>query len=91
MFQGDKKFGQSILHKPEEALKHILLPWVPRWLETYHLTLMTVPWCGLILLFSYFARFNIHWLWGVSIMIVAQYITDLLDGAIGRQRNTGLT
>ena len=90
MFQGDKKFGQSLLHKPEEALKRKLLPLVPRWLETHHLTLMTVPWCGLILLFSYFARTNMAWLWGVSLMIAAQYVTDLLDGAIGRQRNTGL-
>jgi len=90
MFQGDKKFGQSLLHKPEEALKRALLPLVPRWLETNHLTLMTLPWCGFILLFSYFARFNIHWLWGVSVMIAAQYVTDLLDGAIGRQRDTGL-
>ena len=90
MFQGDKKFGQSLLHKPEEALKRVLLPLVPKWLETNHLTLMTLPWCGFILLFSYFARFNIHWLWGVSAMIAAQYVTDLLDGAIGRQRNTGL-
>jgi len=78
------------LHKPEEALKRVLLPLVPRWLETNHLTLMTLPWCGFILLFSYFARFNIAWLWGVSAMIAAQYVTDLLDGAIGRQRNTGL-
>jgi len=92
MFQGDKKFGQSLLHKPEEALKRVLLPLVPGWLETHHLTLMTLPWCGLILLISYFARTqdNMAWLWGVSLMIVAQYITDLLDGAIGRQRNTGL-
>lgn len=91
MFGGDKKFGQSLLHAPEEALKRVLLPWVPRWLETNHLTLMTLPWCGLILLFSYFAqRHSIAWLWGVSVMIVAQYITDLLDGAIGRARDTGL-
>ncbi|MCL1856860.1 MAG: hypothetical protein FWF84_04355, partial [Kiritimatiellaeota bacterium] len=71
-------------------LKRVLLPWVPRWLETNHLTLMTVPWCALILLFSYVARFNVAWLWGVSAMIAAQYVTDLLDGAIGRQRGTGL-
>lgn len=90
MFQGDKKFGQSMLHGAEEALKRALLPLVPKRVETYHLTLLTIPWIGFILLFSYFARSNIHWLWGVSAMIAAQYITDLLDGAIGRQRDTGL-
>jgi len=86
----DTKFGQSLLHAPEEAFKRVLLPRVPKWLETYHLTMMTVPWSGGVLLFSYFARFDIAWMWAVSGMIFAQYLTDLLDGAIGRQRNTGL-
>ena len=79
-----------MLHAPEQKFKYFLLPFVPKWLETYHLTMMTVPWCGGILLFAYFARFDINWLWGVSVMIFAQYVTDLLDGAIGRQRDTGL-
>ena len=90
MFKGDKKFGQSVLHAPEEALKRVLLPLVPKRIETYHLTMMTLPWCGGVLFFSYCARFDIVWLWGVSAMIFAQYVTDLLDGAIGRQRGTGL-
>ena len=90
MFQGDKKFGQSILHKQEEWLKQKLIPWVPQWLETNHLTLMTIAWSVLVVAFSYLARINVHWLWAVCGMIVAQYITDLLDGAIGRLRNTGL-
>ncbi len=89
-FKGDVKFGQSILHAPEEWLKSRLLPWVPRHIETYHLTLMTVFWAALIPFFSLLARARIDWLWAVSLMIVLQYITDLLDGAIGRQRNTGL-
>jgi len=89
-FKGDVKFGQSILHAPEEWLKRQLLPCVPRWLETYHLTLMTVLWSALIPVFSFFARAHIVWLWAVSLMIALQYVTDLLDGAIGRQRNTGL-
>lgn len=90
MFQGDKKFGQSILHKQEEWLKQKLIPWVPRWLETNHLTLLSIVWSVLVVAFSYLARINVHWLWAVCGMIVAQYITDLLDGAIGRLRNTGL-
>jgi hypothetical protein len=42
MFQGDKKFGQSILHSQEEWLKKKLIPWVPSWLETNHLTLLSI-------------------------------------------------
>lgn len=90
VFQGDKKKGHSILHKPEERFKARLLPLVPQGIETYHLTLSTVLWCVLIIVFSFLARYSIGWLWAVSSMIVMQYITDLLDGAIGRARNTGL-
>jgi phosphatidylglycerophosphate synthase len=43
-----------------------------------------------VVAFNYLARTNVHWLWAVCGMIVGQYITDLLDGAIGRLRNTGL-
>jgi phosphatidylglycerophosphate synthase len=90
MFQGDKKFGQSILHSQEDWLKQKLIPWVPRWLETNHLTLLSIVWSLLVVAFSYLARTNVHWLWAVCGMIIGQYITDLLDGAIGRLRNTGL-
>jgi len=90
VFGGDKKFGKSILYTSETKLKNWLVPMVPKCVETYHLTLTTVLWSLLIIVFSFLARFNIHWLWVVSLMIVFQYLTDLLDGEIGRRRNTGL-
>jgi phosphatidylglycerophosphate synthase len=89
-FQGDKKVGASLLAGPEGKLRDWLLPFVPRSVETYHLTLTTVLWSALIIAFSFLARYNIHWLWLASVMIVLQYVTDLLDGAIGRKRDTGL-
>ena len=90
VFSGDKKDGLSILHRPEDRLKAALIPCVPKGIETYHLTLTTVVWSILVILFSWLATFNRQWMWGVSGAIVAQYITDLLDGAIGRNRKTGL-
>lgn len=89
-FQGHLKFGKSFLHAGEESLKRALLPLVPRWMETYHLTLTTILWSGLIPLFCLLARASIEWLWAVNVCIVGQYLTDLLDGAIGRARATGL-
>lgn len=89
-FAGDKKFGQSLLHGPEERLKAFLIPLVPAKVETYHLTSMTVLWALLVPVFSILARRNSLWMFGVCAMIIAQYITDLLDGAIGRLRDTGL-
>ena len=87
----DKKFGQSLLHKPEQAFVRWGTPRIPKFIETYHLTFMTLVWSGLIILFGYLAKNDsLQWLWMVSLMIVMQYLTDLFDGAIGRKRNTGL-
>ncbi len=89
-FAGDKKVGQSILTKPEKALVAWGIPKIPKSIETYHLTMMTLVWSFLNILFGYLANENLQWLWMVSVMIFFQYITDLYDGAIGRHRNTGL-
>jgi phosphatidylglycerophosphate synthase len=90
-FNGDQKEGVWLLHGAEGRLRDFLVPLVPPWLETYHLTLSTVLWSGLIIVFGWLsAHHGMDWLWGTSVCIVLQYITDLLDGSIGRSRNTGL-
>ncbi|OVE77035.1 hypothetical protein BVX98_03835 [bacterium F11] len=89
-FGGAQKVGESILSKPEKALRGFLVPLVPGWLQTYHLTMMTLVWSGLNVWFFWLAKSDLNWIWMVSIMVVLQYITDLLDGAVGRERNTGL-
>jgi phosphatidylglycerophosphate synthase len=89
-FAGDRKEGKWILARWEALLRSWLLSLVPERVETYHLTLATLLWCFLIVSFSYLARFNIGFLWIASLGIFLQYITDLLDGAVGRERNTGL-
>lgn len=89
-FAGDKKVGQSFLSAPEKAFVAWATPKIPKMIETYHLTLLTLLWSVLAILFGYLARANLNWLWMVSMMIVLQYLTDLFDGAIGRKRGTGL-
>jgi phosphatidylglycerophosphate synthase len=89
-FKGDRKKGGGVLWSAERKLIVALAPYVPKCIETYHLTLSSILWCALIVLFSYLTRYNIHWLWGVSFAIVLQYLSDCLDGEIGRERNTGL-
>ena len=89
-FGGAGKVGESIFHRPEQRLVAAGVPRIPPWLQTYHLTMMTLLWSGFIVLFGWLARENLHWLWGSSVMIVAQYVTDLFDGAVGRSRDTGL-
>lgn len=89
-FHGDKKEGTWLLADAENRLKNWLVPKVPKSIETYHLTLTTLLWCAMIIGFSFLARYHVQFLWVVSFAIFGQYITDLLDGEVGRRRNTGL-
>lgn len=89
-FAGDQKVGRPLLHGPERSFVAWGTPRVPRWLETYHLTLLTLVWSAGNLLFGWLARDDIRWFWMVSLMIVLQYLTDLFDGSVGRARGTGL-
>lgn len=89
-FAGDKKVGNSLLTGPENKLKQWLIPQIPQTIETYHLTMMTLLWSSINVFISFYVRNNLTLLWVVSLIIVLQYLTDLLDGELGRQRDTGL-
>lgn len=91
-FGGKTKSGVWLTKKIEDRfIRPTLLNLVPSWIETYHLTLMTIIWTIGVIVASYLAAmYNIQWLWLSSICILGQYITDHLDGTVGRVRNTGL-
>jgi len=89
-FAGATKTNTSFLTPLERRLAVRVLPRIPSWLETYHLTMLTLVWSGLILYFSYLAARDLRWLWGVSAMVALQYVTDHYDGKIGKYRGTGL-
>lgn len=89
-FAGDKKVGESVLTPAEKILKDWLVPRIPPSVETWHLTFMTILWSAGVLLFGALAANDIRWVWGISVMIVLQYLSDLADGEVGRRRNTGL-
>jgi phosphatidylglycerophosphate synthase len=89
-FAGASKINTSFLTPLERRLAPVVLPRIPNWLQTQHLTMLTLAWSLLILLFSYLAASNLKWLWLVSLMILLQYITDHYDGKVGKYRNTGL-
>ena len=89
-FPGASKSNNSFLTPFERRLAVRVLPRIPSWLETYHLTMLTLVWSGLILFFSYLATRDLRWLWGVSAMVALQYVTDHYDGKIGKYRGTGL-
>jgi phosphatidylglycerophosphate synthase len=89
-FAGAHKTNTSFLSPLERRLAPIVIPRIPRWLETQHLTMLTLVWSLLILLLSALAARNIRWLWLVSLMIFLQWVTDHYDGKVGKYRNTGL-
>jgi phosphatidylglycerophosphate synthase len=89
-FAGDKKIGKSLLTNPENKLKYWAVPKIPKYIETYHLTLMTLAWSIGNVILAFFVRNNHSILWLVSLLILLQYLTDLFDGELGRQRDTGL-
>lgn len=89
-FAGAHKTNNSFLSPLERRLAPIVIPRIPKWLETQHLTMLTLLWSLLILLFSFLSARNIRWLWAVSAMIALQWVTDHYDGKVGKHRNTGL-
>jgi archaetidylinositol phosphate synthase len=89
-FAGADKTNTSFLSTLERKLAPWVIPRIPCWIETQHLTMLTLLWSGLIIFFSYLATRNIRWLWLVSLMIALQWVTDHYDGKVGKYRNTGL-
>src|ERR1041385_6752167 len=79
-FAGAGKSNSGLLVPLERRLARFVLPRVPHWLETYHLTLLTLVWAVGIALFGYLAADNLRWLWMTNLMLVLHYFTDHFDG-----------
>ena len=89
-FAGAGKTNAGFLAPLERRMAAFVLPRIPKWIETYHLTLLTGLWPIGIVVFSALAARDLRWLWMVNAMIVAHYFTDHFDGKLGKYRNTGL-
>ena len=91
IFGGDKKLPmKSFLAVYERKLIDKNIHRLPKWIEGYDLTLMTIHWSIGLILFGWLARNNHHWLWCSSLMLALQWFTDSFDGALGRHRDTGI-
>jgi phosphatidylglycerophosphate synthase len=84
------KAGSSLLSPLERRFAARVVPRVPAWLGTHHLTLMTLAWCAGLVACGYLARGDGRWLWGSSVLIALQWLTDFFDGKVGKHRDTGL-
>jgi phosphatidylglycerophosphate synthase len=84
------KASSSLLSPLERRMARRVLPHIPRWLETYHLTMLTLAWCAGLVFFGSLAARDLRWLWASSLMVVMHYLTDHFDGKVGKYRDTGL-
>ncbi len=87
---GHKKASTSLLRPWQDKYIQPLADKVPSWLQTNHLTLMTIGWSVMTLVGAYLKRFNVWFVVLCAVAVVGHYITDFLDGEIGRRRKTGL-
>jgi phosphatidylglycerophosphate synthase len=79
-----------LLSRTERRLKSYLVPRVPKYINTQLLTYTTLLWCVIAVFCGWAATRNLAYLLLLNLVILAQHVTDMLDGAIGRARNTGL-
>jgi archaetidylinositol phosphate synthase len=84
------KSSTSLLSPLERRLAGRVVPRIPGWLGTHHLTLLTLVWCAGLVAFGHMAAADLRWLWGSSLMIALQWVTDFFDGKVGKHRGTGL-
>ena len=91
-FTGDKKLPMNTLLAPyERRFIDALTPRFPKWIEGYHLTLMTIAWSVGTAAFGYLAAYqnNLHWLWLSSLMLVLQWFTRSVSGGRSRREENG--
>ena len=87
----DKKMKMTtLLAKYEKRFIDANVTKMPKWIEGWHLTLMTIIWSAGLILFGWLAKFNLWWLTGSSLMLFLQWFTDCFDGALGRHRDFGI-
>jgi archaetidylinositol phosphate synthase len=89
-FAGDTKQGQSILGPVERRFINWAVPRIPRRILSHHLTSVTVLWSTGTVIFGWLARDNRVWLHAMSVMVFGQWLTDSLDGSLGKLRKQGL-
>lgn len=81
---------ESILAPINHEIVEGNVRYIPSWIETYHLTLLTYIWVIITLIGGILSRYTILAVWLCIIALVGHIVTDAFDGALGRYRQTGL-
>jgi len=80
----------SIIEPYQKRFVEWMVPKIPKQIETYHLTLLTIPLSLLVIIIAKTIPNSSFFLLLHALIILIQYLSDILDGALGRYRNTGL-
>lgn len=89
-FAGDRKHGQSVLGPLERRFIDWAIPKVPPRIMSHHLTMLTLVWSAGTVLFGWLADSDRAWMHAISAMVFLQWLTDSLDGSLGKYRKQGL-
>jgi len=91
-FAGDRKTGQSVLGPWERRFIDWAIPKIPAPIGSHHLTMLTLVWSVLMVLFGWLAQDpdSRPWLHAMSLLVFLQWLTDSLDGSLGKYRKQGL-
>lgn len=85
-FADNKKEFESFLKGAEGAAMNFLVPKVPTWVSSKHLTLASIPLSLGVIICGFNASANLNWLYLFSILIFLHWLTDVLDGSVARYR-----
>ena len=86
----DRRYKATILRRFEAVFAEALIQYLPSWVQSHHLTLITLVWTGVAFTVGILASRDRRWLWALSVLIVLQYATDAIDGKVGKLRGDGL-
>ncbi len=89
-FAGDRKTGQSLLGPAERRFIDWAVPKIPEPIGSHHLTMLTLVWSVLMVVFGLLAGDQPAWLHAMSALVFLQWLTDSLDGTLGKYRKQGL-
>lgn len=74
----------------DRAVVNTLVPRLPTWIGTRHLTLASLPLAAVNIGLAWLVQFDLRWLWFLAGTVVIHHFCDTLDGAVGRYRRVGL-
>lgn len=89
-YDGTKNKIESLLAPVNHEIVSQNVKYIPKWIETYHLTGLTYIWVILVVIGGMLSQYSLLAVWICLLALVGHIISDAFDGALGRYRKSGL-